>query len=380
MEKVTRLPLDPDRTAERRRLHLREVPEGGEPERSVGEELRAARLRVGEDIRTVAGALKIRRDHLEALEEGLNDRLPARAYAVGFVRSYAEYLGLDAAALVARFKEEIGALAVATPQQDPALVFPDAQEEARMPYGWVLLFAVLMGATLWGAFYLSQSADQLLGGQGSSKDQPPASLEQTEANAPASTTADPALAALPTTRVPPLPPGQAAAPPSPSVAAPAAPVNLTGRVLGATSPDVRVAIKALVPGVFVRVEDTTTGEPLINVKMNAGDVYRVPNRDGLILVTRNAGALELQFDGRSLGRVGPVGTALINFSLSPQAIGERAAAQDAETRRAQEALNPPASPPASAAPAAAAPSGTPSAKAPAPKPQVAPQPSPGPGH
>ena len=33
--------------------------------------------------------------------------LPGKTYAIGFVRSYAGYLGLDATATVERFKQEI---------------------------------------------------------------------------------------------------------------------------------------------------------------------------------------------------------------------------------------------------------------------------------
>ncbi len=350
MEKVTRLPLDPDRNAERRRLHLREVSEGAEPAGSVGEELRAARLRVGEDIRSVAAALKIRREHLEALEEGQIDRLPARAYAIGFVRSYAEYLGLDAAAIVVRFKEEIGA-AAPEPERVEEMVFPDGQEDGRLPYGWIILFIVLMVATLWGAFYLSQSADHLLGANDAAPALQVAVETQQSADQPASTTADPALASLATKRVPPL-----ASIPEASAPAAAAPAPMVGRLLGSTSPDSRVFIRALSDGVFVRVEDLATGEALINMKLNSGDVFRTPNRENLILVSRNAGALELIFDSRSLGPIGSQGAVLTNFSLSPTKIGERVAAQEAAAQAAAQAARD-----AAAAAAGGLPSPTPTA-------------------
>ena len=41
------------------------------------------------------------------LEDGRYDELPARPYAIGFVRSYAKYLGLPVDDMVARFREEI---------------------------------------------------------------------------------------------------------------------------------------------------------------------------------------------------------------------------------------------------------------------------------
>ena len=97
MTKVTHLTLDEGGGLSRQRIHLREISgEADTPLETVGQDLRAARLRRGDDLATVSKALKIRKDHLEALEEDRFDALPGRTYAIGFVRSYADYLGLDA--------------------------------------------------------------------------------------------------------------------------------------------------------------------------------------------------------------------------------------------------------------------------------------------
>ena len=61
----------------------------------LGADLKAAREHKGLDLREVADELRIRHVHLQAIEEGYFDDLPGPVYAVGFVRSYAEYLGLD---------------------------------------------------------------------------------------------------------------------------------------------------------------------------------------------------------------------------------------------------------------------------------------------
>ena len=83
MNKVTMLPTGNDGSEPRRRLHLRDITnEVPVEEESVGADLRAARLRRGEDLRSIAQSLRIRRDQLEALEESRYDALPARAYAV----------------------------------------------------------------------------------------------------------------------------------------------------------------------------------------------------------------------------------------------------------------------------------------------------------
>src|SRR6195952_4238412 len=97
-----------DKDGARRRIHLREISGDGEnPLESVGQDLRAARLRRGDEIAAVSRALKIRKDHLEALEEDRPDDLPGRTYALGFIRSYAQYLGLDAARMAERYKQDV---------------------------------------------------------------------------------------------------------------------------------------------------------------------------------------------------------------------------------------------------------------------------------
>jgi hypothetical protein len=57
--------------------------------------------------------------------------------------------------------------------------------------------------------------------------------------------------------------------------------------------------------------------------LNAGDQYRVPNIVGLTLSSSNAGAVEMNLDGVSIGRAGfdqqPAG----DIDLNPQAIVDR---------------------------------------------------------
>src|SRR5947209_5987679 len=61
----------------------------------IGSSLREARLRQGLDFPELEQATKIRGKYLRALEDEQFDVLPAQTYVKGFLRSYAEYLGLD---------------------------------------------------------------------------------------------------------------------------------------------------------------------------------------------------------------------------------------------------------------------------------------------
>jgi hypothetical protein len=61
----------------------------------IGNSLREARLRQTLDFPEIEQATKIRGKYLRALEDEQFDVLPAQTYVKGFLRSYAEYLGLD---------------------------------------------------------------------------------------------------------------------------------------------------------------------------------------------------------------------------------------------------------------------------------------------
>jgi cytoskeleton protein RodZ len=61
----------------------------------IGNSLREARVRRGIDFAQAELTTKIRGKYLRALEEEQFEMLPAETYVKGFLRTYAEYLGLD---------------------------------------------------------------------------------------------------------------------------------------------------------------------------------------------------------------------------------------------------------------------------------------------
>lgn len=95
---------------------------------SVGTTLREARERRGIDLAQVAASTKIRGRFLGAIEAEEWEILPPEVYARSFIRTYAEYLGLDGRALVERHRratappdeEEAGSDLVPKPLQRPA--------------------------------------------------------------------------------------------------------------------------------------------------------------------------------------------------------------------------------------------------------------------
>jgi cytoskeleton protein RodZ len=71
----------------------------------IGETLRETRLRRHVDMSDVEAATKIRAKYLRALENEEWDLLPGPTYVKTFLRTYAEYLGLDARLLVEQYRQ-----------------------------------------------------------------------------------------------------------------------------------------------------------------------------------------------------------------------------------------------------------------------------------
>jgi cytoskeletal protein RodZ len=61
----------------------------------IGTALREARMNKGLDIADCAEAIFIRARYLAAIEDGRFEDLPDPAYVSGFVRAYADHLGVD---------------------------------------------------------------------------------------------------------------------------------------------------------------------------------------------------------------------------------------------------------------------------------------------
>lgn len=79
----------------------------------LGEELRAARAHLGRTVDDVESALRIRAKYVEAIENLDRSELPDRAYADGFIKTYARYLGLDPDDTLARFDAEAAQVSAA---------------------------------------------------------------------------------------------------------------------------------------------------------------------------------------------------------------------------------------------------------------------------
>jgi cytoskeleton protein RodZ len=345
MAQVTRLTLDNTGDLDRRRMQYREIADDADaPLASVGEDLRKARERRGEDLDHIARVLKIRQDYLAAVEEGTMEALPGKTYAMGFVRSYAAYLGLDGNQYVGRLKAEIAGRDDTEPP--PTVTSP---AERRWPQGgWIaggLLFVALIYAG-----YLMLSApeteqpvipvpDRLAveAGLPTAQQTPTPAASAPAAKSPAAapppaagpTSAPEAKAPAPATQPTPAPAPQASAPaaPAPAVSPAARTTPLViasplpqGRRYGVQNTNARITLRVHREAhVTVRGADSRM---FINRTLQPGDTYLVPNLGGLRLSAPDAGAVELLLDGSSVGFAGQNGVAN-DLPLSVQAVLER---------------------------------------------------------
>jgi len=112
----------------------------------IGASLREARTRRGLSAADVQRAIRIRERYLTALEEEKWDLLPGEVYAKGFLRTYAEFLGLDGDLYVDEWNSRF-----ARPEEPPAPEPPPSRRRRLGPLRPLLagVAIAVAGAAAW---------------------------------------------------------------------------------------------------------------------------------------------------------------------------------------------------------------------------------------
>lgn len=315
------------------------------PKHTVGKTLRAAREAMKLSLDDVSAAINVRVAQLQSIEDDRIDQLPGMTYAVGFVRSYAQFVKLDAKEMVDTFKaEHAGEEAAKT-----SLNFTDPISEDKLPgpmligaaaiaiialvIGWTLMSsddegieladnippAPVVGTasgqpTLADSRPLAgfesgviQSSDSAAA---ASAETAPAQTAPT-ANAAAAETAAPVVAAADSEEasmvVRPALPAQ-----RPVAVAPVAPIPeqmITVKQRGKT----RVVLEATQKS-WVQITDGS-GRVVYKKVMSAGEQFFVPEQPGMTLVTSNAGGLNILVDGAPVQSIGKSGEIVRGIQL-----------------------------------------------------------------
>jgi cytoskeleton protein RodZ len=303
MGKVTQINVS-GKGSEARRVHVRDIAADFDaPLGTIGQELRGARISRGEDLASVSRVLKIRKEHLEALEDDRLNALPGRTYAVGFVRAYADYLGLNPGDAVERFKTEIAG----RDETSKTAGFPEHEEEPRMGRGWTVIALIVLGLLAYGVYYVFFSGD--------SQSRQPVTPVPTQIIAKETHRAHQVSrrkAAPPPSAQPSTGPSQTATSTPPATAPVVAP-GPGGELFGKQNTNAHVVLRAKQPThLLVQTED---GRAFINRVLQPGDVYQVPNMHGLSLTAEHGNAVEIFLNGKSVGTPGTTADATEAMSI-----------------------------------------------------------------
>jgi cytoskeleton protein RodZ len=265
----------------------------------VGEILRRARVHYSQSLDDVEAVLRIRAQQLGAIEEGKLDELPGRVYAIGFVRSYAEYLGLDGDKMVHLFKiQSVGNKA------KPELNFPVAASDSKLPGVFLIaasLAAVILIAVMFSIFGGSKKIS------GGPEEIPSVSDDiKAEATKPVPTS------------LPAPAPQQVAAAPAQTLSQPVT-IPGTPALPGAAAPTPSRIVIGVQDNTWVEIRNSA-GKPIISQVLNPGETYMVPNETGLVLATGNIGGLEFTVDGQIIPALGAKGDVARGIKLDPDSM------------------------------------------------------------
>jgi cytoskeletal protein RodZ len=147
----------------------------------IGGSLREARLKRGLTPADVQKAIRIRDRYLQALEEERWELLPGDAYVKGFLRTYADYLGLDGNLYVDEYNNRF-----ARPEE-PLLVPQRFARRGPTLGGTGFLLRPLVAAGVVVAIVAAVAAWQLSGSSGGKHGAPPTSVPTTTATHPTTT-------------------------------------------------------------------------------------------------------------------------------------------------------------------------------------------------
>jgi len=315
--------------------------------RPVGVILSERREELGLSLDVIGEALRIRPGYLAAIEQGRAQDLPGPTYAIGFIRAYAQYLGLDGDRVLDRYKSQSADVHVR-----PDLTLPVPLAERSLPGAPILLVALILALCGYGTWYYlstgersrpervaaipaelqpaAKATDKKSGGQGAPA--PPDHVaDKAGAAPPVSSTGESGPAVDASTAGEAASPGGEAAAGKPATGGPAASASVasvspppasSGAVArsddAASKPGEDIEIRA-VADCWIQVRSGETQSIVFSRVLKAGQTYRVP-RAGLFLRTGNAGALAITVDGKAAPTIGRVGTLRRNVALDPEAL------------------------------------------------------------
>lgn len=301
---------------------------------SVGETLRSARTSKKKALQHYADRLRIRVFYLENLEAGNYHELPALVYSIGFVKLYAQELGLDADLLVNQFKSEF------TPPLSHSL--PQEPKQNAMPGFSLSLKHLALGFSV---VLLLGTGWLIKGYFGSTSPIEVASFQpQTPSDSPQEhLTEQPATPAVIPLSAPPSEPQAAALPvkdtPQPEVQAthevkdvqtaldqPAEPVALA-KPLDLAAKQKNNLILTATTDSWIEVRNSEK-EVILSRVVQSGKTCSLPCQEGYTFSAGNAKGIRLELNGKKLNKFETNEKVIRDVSLDPDSLRARLSSQN----------------------------------------------------
>jgi cytoskeletal protein RodZ len=240
---------------------------------SIGERLRRAREERGMSLDDVANQTRIPIRHLQHIEQEEWDALPGITYCVGFVRSYANMIGLDGAELGRELRDKLGG----TMTRAPAPQYLEPADPSRVPPRSLALIAGIIAVVAIVLYLLWR------GSLGDADEAAPVASATTEA------------------------PVQG--PTAPAAQPQAQPASVTGQPVTLTATQ----------EVWLRISDSSGGPALFSGIMAPGQTFQVPlTAQAPVIRTGRPQVLRVTIGTRDIGPLEPVERTIDDVSLRPE--------------------------------------------------------------
>ena len=314
----------------------------------IGTMLRRRREEVGQDLAAISAITHIKPVFLRAIEEGRRKDLPGTTYMIGYIRTYADYLGFDGNRLVTDYHTELTGQRKwidkrAEPVEQPPAAISQLQANPVIVLGGVVILA-LAAYGVWSIFSGRDKGET----QTVATDTPteevapaePAPSEEPEATAakppaPSPTNAEASTGTEPTAGEPPAAESTPAEAPTAAEdqVPPEADVASTGEeVVEESPPQEEAAVEGQAGKIVVRARleswiqiSNEKKEVVFSRVLRSGETYTVPEEKGLMLTTGNAGGIEILVNGKKLKTLGTVGLVKRDIPLDPKKLQDGSA-------------------------------------------------------
>ncbi len=282
----------------------------------IGTALRDARVTRNLSLAEVSALLRIREAHLEAIELEDFDQLPGNVYAIGFIRTYAQYLELNESDLIMRFK----AASVESGMAD--MVFEE-EEETEQISGALKISLLVVGALVVYVLWLVAGTRNDGITVSTVVQTPAAPVEALAVPTPQAVVADEAAASSAAAVETPATPraSDEAAPAAATIEGPAD-VKPNTQLIDTTPAPSKVEIRAT-RRTWMRLENAQ-GRVLFSSVIDEGEGFELPDDMNYILATRDAGALTYFVNNQAVAPVGRRGQILTNRNLKRPDIAAQA--------------------------------------------------------